>query len=292
MRTDFSKIVYDDPSHTYRLDGKELISATTLIKHVAPEFDKEGVSQRTADREGVSQAEILQRWENSGAVSRDKGTRLHQYVEDTMAGKIDPVLRLVNDRIPEMDAFDVAWKALRGTMDAKVKRQEWTIGDYELGVAGRIDCLLSLQLPGLDHRSLAVFDWKTGKLETENRYENLLPPFRHLSSSKFNQYSIQLNLYRLILERNTNQQYTDGYILHLRSDGTYHLHRARDVRPELAQWLKNGVPEDVAGDPEASRHVAHVTKVLNDVDLNVVKGASRRHRRELGSALDRLKDEL
>jgi hypothetical protein len=201
MPTDFSKIVYDDYKHSYTINGKPLISVTTLINYLVPEFDKETISQRSAQKRGVSQAEILREWEQSGEIARDKGTRLHQYVEDVMAGRLDPVLANVNWRLPEMDAFDEAWKAMRSNLKAKVARQEWTIGDEELGVAGRLDCLLALQ-PNSVEPFFSVWDLKTGKLDVENRFAFMLPPFEDYEDSKFNRYSVQLSLYRLILERN------------------------------------------------------------------------------------------
>jgi hypothetical protein len=281
MSTDFRKIEYNDAEHSYHIGGKPLVGVTTIVKHMTPEFDREGISQRMAEREGVTQEAILRKWEESGNVARDKGTRLHQYIEDTMNGMIDPVLRLINDRIPEMDAFDLAWTKMRAELKAKLVKQEWVIGDEGMGVAGRLDSLMSLSLPKTDKRILSVFDWKTGKLDTENRFGHLLPPLQKYDSSKLNQYSIQLSLYRLILERNTEHEYGDPYILHLRDDGSYHLHRARDMRTEILDFLKDGVPQEVAGDPAANKRVGHLTKVLDSVDADLIRNASRRSTMEL-----------
>jgi hypothetical protein len=288
MPTDFSKIVYDDRQHSYAINGKPLISATTLINYVVPEFDKETVSQRSAQKRGISQAEILREWEQSGEIARDKGTRLHQYVEDVMAGRFDPVLASVNWRFPEMDAFDEAWKAMRSNLKAKVARQEWTIGDEELGVAGRLDTTLALQPPSLEP-FFSVWDWKTGKMDVENRFAFMLPPFQDYEDSKFNRYSVQLSLYRLILERNKpSMKLGDSYILHLRDDGSYHLHRAHDFREILTDWLKDGIPPEIACDPTVDKKLSYAIRTLSGIDAEALSQASQRTVQKLKEAADDL----
>lgn len=274
MPTDFNEISYSDDDHTYYINGKQLLAVTSVVKHFAPEFDRDGISQRVAEREGVTQEEILRRWELAGELGRDRGTRLHQYVEDTMNGKVDKILRTVNERIKEMDAFDAAWKAMRADLNVRLVRQEWIIGDAELGIAGRLDCLLSIKIDGEEF--LCVFDWKTGKLDVDNRFGFLSPPLQDFDSSKFNQYSVQLSLYRLILERNltsVKRPFSDGYILHLRDDGSYHLHRAKDFREQLSAWLSNGPPADL-GDAFAIRRLSHAIKVMSGINGRFVNEAS------------------
>lgn len=283
MPTKFSDIVVDSVNHGYRIGDKNLVSVTTLLKSITPEFDKDGVSLKMAERSGVTQAEILRQWEEKGARSRDKGTRVHQYVEDVMDGKVDPILQRVNDRVPEMEAFDKAWTKLRAELDAKMVKQEFVVGDEEFGVAGRVDNLMSILPPKYKSRLACVFDWKTGKLDTENRFERLLPPFDAYDSCKLNLYSIQLSLYRLILERNKPEiTLSDGYILHLRDDGTYQLHRARDFREEIFEWLKDGVPASAQGDPATEKRAQELIKTLDSqVDRSFAKRLSERTRRDL-----------
>jgi hypothetical protein len=274
--TDFDKIEVDSANHGYRINGKTLLSVTTLIKHVAPEFDKDTVSQRMADRGGVSQAEILRQWEEKGAYSRDKGTRVHSYIEDRLNGKYDLILASTNERPPEIDGFDAAWKSLCGNLNAKPVCQELVVGDEQFGVAGRIDTLLEIVLPKLG-RQHCVFDWKTGKLETKNSYERLLPPFQAYDNCKLNVYSIQLSLYRLILERNRpGEPYGECYILHLRPDGSYMLHRAVDFRSILAEWLKDGVPPDALSDPAAEKRATDIIKMFEELDPDFATKLSRR----------------
>lgn len=289
MATKFSDVVVDSANHGYRIGDKNLVSVTTILKSITPEFDKDGISLKMAERSGVTQAEILRQWEEKGNKSRDKGTRLHQYIEDVMDGKIDPILQRVNERIPEMVAFEDAWTKLRAELDAKMVAQEFVVADEQFGVAGRVDNLMSIQ--SRKNRLVGVFDWKTGKLDVDNRYERLLPPFQDYDHCKFNLYSIQLSLYRLILERNPGQvepddaKLSNSYILHLRDDGTYQLHRAKDFRPQIDEWLKDGVPPSAQGDPATEKRAQEMVKILDTtVDRKFAKRLSERTRRDLNRA--------
>lgn len=291
MPTKFSDVVVDSANHGYRIGDQNLVSVTTILKSITPEFDKDGVSLKMAERTGVTQAEILRQWEEKGARSRDKGTRLHQYIEDVMGDRIDPILQRVNDRIPEMSAFDQAWTKLRAELDAKMIDQEFVVADQEFGVAGRVDNFMSIKPPKSKTRRCCVFDWKSGKLDTDNRFERLLFPFDGYDNCKLNLYSIQLSMYRLILERNPGQiqpegeELSDGYILHLRDDGTYQLHRAKDFREEIWRWLKDGVPASAQGDPATEKRAQEIVKILDTmVDRKFAKKLSERTRRDLGRA--------
>lgn len=278
----FKHIVVDSVNHGYRSGDRNLVSVTTVLKSITPEFDKEGVSLKMAERSGVSQAEILRQWEAKGNKSRDKGTRIHQYIEDVLDGKVDPVLQRVNDRLPEMEAFETAWTKLRAELRAKRIHQEFVVGDEQWGVAGRVDNLMAIRPPDANNYSLSVFDWKTGKVDTSNHYETLLKPFDDYDSCKYNLYSIQLSMYRLIIEKHLNLSLADGYILHLRDDGSYQLHRARDFRDRIREWLKDGVPASAQGDPATEKRAQELVKTLDtQVDRKFVNRLSERTRRDL-----------
>lgn len=106
-----------------------------------------------------------------------------------------------------------------------------------MGIAGTVDALL---LSNDGHRLSHVWDWKTGKeFKTENRFQNLLPPFEDLPDSDLSAYSLQLSLYRLIIERNTSLEVGDCYIAHLDPVGGYHIHKALDLRERVESWLRS-----------------------------------------------------
>lgn len=272
MITIFSDIKFDYAEHSYLFKGRKLVSVTTVISRVKQPFDKNRVAASVAVRDNKNVQDVLEEWEKSGEEARDKGTVVHKYIEDVLDGVKDSVLNNVNMRIPEMDAFDNAYIKIVNTLKAKLLLQEITIGDSLFGVAGRVDCLLSI--PNEKRETLHIFDWKTGKkFDTSNQYAKMLAPFDDLDDCAFNHYSLQTSLYRLILERNrqnvygldtAKKEFGDSYLLHLRPDGSYHLHRAKDYRARITDWLSNGIPEDINYDTKDEEYAGRICSMLED----------------------------
>jgi len=271
MPTNFADITFDNKDHSYFLGKKSLVSASTLVSRLKPAFDREGISKRKAESSGISQQELLQQWEQAGEIGRDKGTRLHSYVEDVFDGRVDPVLRGVNARIPEMVAFDAAWQILQSRLKAKLVKKEWMIGDEELGVAGRVDAILSVT--EAETERWCVFDWKTGKFESTTKFQYFPPPFEDIPANHWTIYSFQVNLYRLIVERNRPDIVMgDPYLLHLRPDKSYMLHRALDLRERLADWLQNGIPEEYIADQQLEKFANQVIQRMQTLDESLILG--------------------
>lgn len=262
--TRFSDIRFSAPDHSYihAPTSTPLISATTILKSIKPEFDRDTIAARTAAKRGVSTESILAEWEQSSSRALANGSAVHAYAEDIVAGlDPSPVVELGNDHLPEVVGFKSAWVKMRQQFNAKVVRTETIVGDLSFGIAGTVDCLarLTFDRPGDGHRgferttTLHVFDWKTGKrFNSQNNFgEKLLPPFDDLDNCELSIYSLQTSIYRLILERNPNDllcggvdggDYTDlpfgdSFLVYLPPDGGYYFYRGIDYRERVAEWL-------------------------------------------------------
>lgn len=231
-------IRFDAATHTYWLGERRLESVTTVIKSLVPPFDRDRISARSATKKGVSQAEILEEWDRKGQIAREKGTNVHAYIEDVINGVQDDVLGSLNQKLPEMVAFDAAWVAIREKLKATVRKKEYIVWDAELGVAGRIDLLLDVELSG--QKAACLLDWKTGKFEVNNIYERLYPPFSGFDSCELSIYSLQTSLYRVLL-KSMGVETAEAYLIHLNGDGTYRAYRALDLRDRVAAWAKSRV---------------------------------------------------
>ena len=234
----FAAIVFDRDSHSYTLRGVALVSVTTVIGELKPPFDRDRVSQRVAERDGLTVDEVLAEWEAKSLAALAKGSAVHAYIEDLFQGRADTVVESMND-LPELAGFKRAWARLVTSHGARMERQELVVGDAALGVAGCVDALVTLSEGGV--RRWHCFDWKTGKkFDAHNRFENLLPPFQDLDASHLTMYSLQTSLYRLILERAApTLTFGDSYLTHLRSDGSHAVYRGRDYRERLRRWLES-----------------------------------------------------
>jgi ATP-dependent exoDNAse (exonuclease V) beta subunit len=233
LPTLFHEIEFDAKAHRYFYRGGELMSATKFLKRFQPPFDQKNVAQRVAAKSGRSVEAIIAEWERSGERSRALGTAVHAHIENVLAA-VQPI-----PTGPIHSEFE-QWLALWETDLRKTFRPaqvEWVIGDHHWALAGTVDALLHLDYQGTYH----LFDWKTGKFETSNPWQTLNGPFSHLDDCQMNRYSLQLSLYRLMIERNTTISLGDSYLVHLMPDDS-HIYTALDLRPQLSDYLTRNPP--------------------------------------------------
>lgn len=235
MPTNFNEIIFDQKYHSYTYHGHKLASVTRTVNTLKPPFDRDGLATAAARKRGVDVATILAEWDAARDRGMARGTQVHEWIARKLNGyqpSSDDVFLALNDKLPEMSAFDVLWQHL-DTM-TQVHAVEWVVGDAGLGIAGIIDAVL------LDTKSgeYNLWDWKTGKAFTEeNQFQNLLPPFDDLDDCDLYTYSLQISTYRLIVERNTDLVVGDCYIVHFDQFGTYQIHKALDLRERVEKWL-------------------------------------------------------
>lgn len=235
MMTFFDTIQFDAQWHRYTLDGQVLKSVTSVLKVLKNPFDAEYWSAKKAKEQGVTQAEILAGWDKKRDESLAKGNAVHQHIEKVLNGETtdDPFLALLNEPVPELDAFDKLWAQLSGQV--LVEGVEWVVGDADFGIAGTVDALFKDKRTGKHH----IWDWKTnGRFNTDNKFQRLKAPFDDVPECELTNYSLQVSLYRLIVERNTGLDMGDSYIVHFSRDGLYQVHKARDYRSRLLDWLE------------------------------------------------------
>lgn len=233
MSTNFAEIIFNPTTHSYTYHGAPLTSVSKTIAQLKPAFDREGIAAKKAAQRGCTVADVLAEWDMASRVAMARGTRVHEWIAQSLRGELpvqtDMFLAL-NQRLPEMDAFNKFWVERPGAGIPAIE-VEWVIGDSDLGIGGTVDCVIA------NGDTLHILDWKTGKFSTENRFQKCLMPFNDLDDCEYVNYSLQLSLYRLIVERNTDYKLGAGYIVHLMPDGMFWVHPALDLRGRLIEWL-------------------------------------------------------
>lgn len=225
----FHEIEFSEADHKYFHKGAELLSATRFLKRFIPEFDQRGIAQRVAAKSGRSVESIIAEWERSGEKSRALGTAVHAHIENVLAG-VKPIPK---SPIPsEFEQWLSLWENhLRKTF--RPSQVECVIGDHNWGIGGTVDALMYNEQAGTYH----LFDWKTGKFETGNRYgQRLQGIFSSYDDCQLNRYSLQLSLYRLMIERNTTINLGESYLVHLTPTDS-EIYPAEDMRPALSNYL-------------------------------------------------------
>ena len=226
----FSKINFFEKNHKYTIDNiPAKISVSSAIKKYEKEFEKDKIASNIARRDGKTINEVLTEWDMKAQYSCHKGTEFHLFVENFLERKKisldkESLLTFMSSRmISDEEAFienyynEMAkiisnfinfynwWK-----QDHILIKSEFVVGD-EIGICGTIDNLSYNKIT----EKLVIFDYKTNKeIKRKNPWgQKLLEPFTHLHNCELVKYSIQIWLYKLILERNTPFEIDNGYIV-------------------------------------------------------------------------------
>lgn len=217
--TSFNDVTYYDEPHKYFVDGKELISVTTVIHKYQDVFDEVLWSNIKAQQYNLKPQEILRAWKFINKKGTMKGSAVHDYAENLFLNKkfvypkkqivsefgFDPVINEYNLTKKHVDRFhsDVQGKLIP-------IRTEFVIYDKESGIAGMLDMLFY----NVRMKEFQIWDWKSNKDFTYTCSE------RHLKDDLFlledcdlEVYSIQLQLYKYIIEKYCNIKLGKSYLV-------------------------------------------------------------------------------
>jgi len=235
-----SSIRFEESSHIYTVQGssKGYISVTKLIHSFFPEFNASAVIQKmmasnswpTSKYFGMAAGQIAAQWKSDGKASSEAGTALHSAIEHFLDGPGEAK----EPCSPEWTYFKEFW-AIHGP-DLEPYRLAWFVWDSDLKLAGAIDCVFRRKSDG----AFFIYDWKRSKdIKMENKYENGLGPLSHIPSSNYWHYTVQLNLYRWILEKHYGLTIAGMYLIVLHPDNkTYRRYPLNRLDEEIEDILE------------------------------------------------------
>lgn len=200
-----SQIEFFEEGHRYKINGveKSPTSVTTIIKNNFPAFDEEEVISKQFKRwnsdptnryYGMTKQQIKDEWERNRVEASSLGTEMHRQIELFLLGELE-----TEPTTKEWGFFKEFWSQFqRGNPEAYIKRIEWVVFNEKKTVAGSIDAVVSTGVPG----EVLILDWKRSKkIESSNGFGKYgSGPFEGLLDCNFIHYSIQLNMYKRILE--------------------------------------------------------------------------------------------
>jgi hypothetical protein len=247
----FNNIKYYDKPHEYYIDGVSMLSATRLIGRFKQDFDSEYWSERKAKERNITKEEILQEWKYKADYACEKGTLFHDYAENYLNNKIfpypkDKVLKILGNNDVEKDFDKLVTLFNKFYQDSYGKlipiKSELIVGDEELGICGMVDQLYWNN----KSNELQIWDWKTNKeIKRNNRWQKFKAPISHLDVCEFNTYSLQLSLYRFIIEKNTELKLGDSYIVWFNEKNEdYEPIKCRDYREEIELMIEEIKKDD------------------------------------------------
>jgi len=226
------RIQFEEESHTYTIDGTRAgwTSCTGFLHNFFGHFDADSCIAKMMKSPkwyeskyfGLTAEQIKKQWSDKGKASSEAGTRMHLDIEHFYNAM---PYALVKDCVRTAASRSAcAWSMTDGWAGMDVDkwapaggaewdyyidyqqkhgskftpfRTEWLVFDEEHKVAGSID-MVYMKPDG----TLAIYDWKRiEELKTENKYQSGLGPVSHLPDTNYWHYSLQLNVYRYILQK-------------------------------------------------------------------------------------------
>jgi len=224
---------FDEPTHTYTLDGLSMTSATTFVSRFHEEFNTKYWSERKAFERGVPVSEILEEWSVKNKRSLDIGSPTHEYIENYYNTIWQPIPEdpdVLDRAIKFMRIYSThLYKMVPVCFEQRVFHKKWRI-------AGTFDALF------LYNNKLFIFDWKTNKeftTDSSKKFNNLFYPFDKYYENHLNEYSIQLSLYGAILKDILGIDITAMYLCHIGPDRPAVIHKCIDFRDLLTDYLNS-----------------------------------------------------
>jgi ATP-dependent exoDNAse (exonuclease V) beta subunit len=196
-----ARISFEEGPHIYTIDGdSNYMSVTTWNHKHFEQFDADaiitkmmsGANWTRSKYHGKTREEIKAQWEENRDAAATAGTALHYDIECYYNG-----MDVENDSV-EYNYFREFVADNRGLVPY---RTEWMVWDAELRFAGSIDMVFANE----DDGTLLIYDWKRSK---EIRKTSPWSKFahtecvNHLPDTNFWHYSLQLNTYKALIEKN------------------------------------------------------------------------------------------
>lgn len=233
-----SHILFDEGPHVYTIDGdSDFMSVTTWNHSHFPHFDADKIITNMMNSKKWSQSkyfgqtrqEIKAGWNKNGQEASKAGTKMHYDIEC-----------FYNDEDVEVEEDCVEWKYFEKFeeeigQNLEPYRTEWMIWDKELKFAGSIDMIFRNP-----DGTLLIYDWKRCKnIKKDNRWQGATTDcISHLPDTNYWHYSLQLNTYKYLLEKNYGEKVVGMYLVCLHPNNANKSYIKIEV-PDLGEEIKD-----------------------------------------------------
>lgn len=215
-------ITFEEGPHIYTVKGDRggYTSVTTWNHHHFSDFDSEKIianilkSRNMKDPKykyyGMTAEQIQKMWDDKRDTAAGAGTKMHFDIECYYNGA-----NIVNDSVE----YKYFLQFVKDFPELKAYRTEWMVYYEEIKISGSIDMVFENP-----DGTIQIYDWKRCqeiKYESEYGQHACTKCLWHLPDTNFWHYSLQLNMYRKILQDKYNKVVTDMYLVCLHPDNAY-----------------------------------------------------------------------
>ena len=195
-------VTFQEEGHKYFINGINdgLISVTGFVHQNFEHFDANGIADKLLKNTkkmcdpnykyfGKTKEEMIEEWNENGRIASELGTALHADIENFYNQ-----IKVENDSLE----FQYFRKFVSDFPELVPYRTEWMVYDETINLTGSIDMVFENP-----DGTLQIYDWKRSKgieYESFDGKCSITPCLSHLPDTNFNHYSLQLNIYRKILQ--------------------------------------------------------------------------------------------
>ena len=174
--TKFGDIVFEEVPHRYTIDGVEYTPVSTIISQYENEFDSDLRSKSYAEKNGLTQEEVLRSWKWTNRCATIMGTRAHEYGEsytNLMCGHPELICQQNKAQYVEEENWLVPTFpqefAVKSFYDELNKNLHPIGAEFKLStqyikgakpICGTADILFYYDAPDPKNSGFCIFDWK------------------------------------------------------------------------------------------------------------------------------------
>jgi hypothetical protein len=211
----FTDIVFHEDEHKYTYNGYECRSVTTLLKDYKHIFDDVLIAGKYAKKHGMELIDVLKNWDQIREKSGTIGTEVHRYAEMKFLQKA--YIPHWYEYEPPMQLLTYVDNFYQDTKNKLIPvKLEFVIGSFDKRLCGMIDKLFW----NVKAKELQIWDYKTSKkIETSSAFKNKMRNgLQHLDDCEYNTYSLQLGIYKKIIETECQIKLGNSYICWLNAE--------------------------------------------------------------------------
>jgi ATP-dependent exoDNAse (exonuclease V) beta subunit len=233
---------FEEDTHTYTYHCEETGKSIQTFKSVSgfadnfkDPFEGRKIAENLSPSNplyGLPVDDILKEWKLNGQRAANLGTEVHEWIENFYKHKVES--KTSSDEVQlRVDNFKQYYQQRLSSL--KSVFQEKKVFSRKWGYAGTVDAIFEL------NGEYMIGDYKTNKAFTtdsdfKGTMKKMNPPFQDVWLNKHNEYSMQVSLYRLIIEEETGLELSDSFLLWIPKDGCK-IYKAIDYRDRIRNYL-------------------------------------------------------
>ena len=234
-------IKFYNEGHIYDVKGdRSFTSVTTFVHRLFPYFDENKIIDKMMNSSnwknnkyyGKTKQQIKDLWKINRIESTTLGTALHEYIEDFYNNKqfTEKQIKNFNNYIE----YNYFYDFYNNHKDLLPFRTEWMIYHEYYKISGSVD-MTFINNDG----TISIYDWKRcKKIETENPFGKFAKyPNFDLDDNNYTHYSLQLNIYKFIIEDKYNHKIKDMFLIAMHPDNENNSYIKIEV-PNMQEKVK------------------------------------------------------